>query len=519
MYSSNKFVADWQAAQPDDIDRKTNGWNDLKLIMQKYYNPTENLPLKNFHFRSLIQDTKETFLAFCNRVQREAKQCQLKCKQTDCSAEETAVRDQIVIGTHENNIREEAMKKLWDLKTLREEGMKMDSAVRGGAEISSESSLNKLGRYSFSKMKKNKQDSYNGEPKTITCYNCGSKIKGTVAKHREKCPAKNSRCRNFSKMGNFAKVCLSKNVRETTEEKKTDMEEVKESTYNINLFRFKSFYTTVIPKLSTKNNDFKVEVIVKNNLTSVIVDTGAKISVCGTPEANKWNLLSRMVPSKVKIKRYSSIPTPIHGEARCAISFGKSSLPDVWHIISGYCETILSGSAVQKLGIIQLNSTSETFQPISMIEDCKSQELYNCLARYLENFSGLGKLKNYIKPVSVQQRSIPYHLKIQADQALNKMIKDGVIKLHPEDKPAPWISNIVIAPKPDRNIRIKVDARNLNKAIMSKNLPIPRHENIKPKLAGCEIFSKMDFKSVFWQIEIEDESRCLTVFYANDELY
>ena len=226
-----------------------------------------------------------------------------------------------------------------------------------------------------------------------------------------------------------------------------------------------------------------------------------------------------MVPSKVKIKRYSSIPTPIHGEARCAISFEKSSLPDVWHIISGYCETILSGSAVQKLGIIQLNSTPETFQPISMIEDCKSQELYNCLARYLENFSGLGKLKNYIKPVSVQQRSIPYHLKIQADQALNKMIKDGVIKLHPEDKPAPWISNIVIAPKPDGNIRIKVDARNLNKAIMSKNLPIPRHENIKPKLAGCEIFSKMDFKSVFWQIEIEDESRCLTVFYANDELY
>ena len=101
-------------------------------------------------------------------------------------------------------------------------------------------------------------------------------------------------------MGNFAKVCLSKNVRETTEEKKTDMEEVKESTYNINLFRFKSFYTTVIPKLSTKNNDFKVEVIVKNNLTSVIVDTGAKISVCGIPEANKWNLLSRMVPSKKK---------------------------------------------------------------------------------------------------------------------------------------------------------------------------------------------------------------------------
>ena len=168
------------------------------------------------------------------------------------------------------------------MKTLREEGMKMESAARGGADISTKSSLNKLGRYSFSKMKNNKEDTYNGEPKINTCYNCGIKIKGTIAKHKEKCPAKSSRYRNCSKMGHFARVCLSKNVRETTEEKKTDREEVKESTYNVSLFRIKSSYTTVKPKLSTKNNDFKVQVIVNNNLTSVITDTGAKISACGT---------------------------------------------------------------------------------------------------------------------------------------------------------------------------------------------------------------------------------------------
>ena len=286
MYSSNRFVTDWQAAQPGDIDRKSNRWNDFKLIMQKYYKPTENLTLKKFHFRSLTQDSKETFPAFCNRVQKEAKHCQYECEQADCSAEETAVRDQIVIDTHENDIREEALKNSWDLKTLREEGMKMESAAGGGAEISTESSLNKVGRYSFSKMKNSKEDTYNGEPKIITCYNCGSKIKGTVAKHREKCPVKNTRCRNCSKMGHFAKVCLSKNVRETTEEKKTDIGELKESTYNVNLFRIESSYTTVKPKLSIKNSDFKVQVIVNNNSTSVIADTGATISVCGTSEAN-----------------------------------------------------------------------------------------------------------------------------------------------------------------------------------------------------------------------------------------
>ena len=183
---------------------------------------------------------------------------------------------------------------------------------RGRAEKSSESPLNKLGRYSFSKMKNNKEDAYNGESKTITCCNCGSKIKGTVAKQTGKCHVKNSRCHNCSKMGNFAKVCLSKNVRETTEGKKTDMEEVKESTHNFNLFRIKSSYKTVTPKLSTKNNDFKVQVIVDNNIMSVIqIQVLKLVYICGTSQANKWNLPSQMVP----IKPYNSTPIPVHEEA------------------------------------------------------------------------------------------------------------------------------------------------------------------------------------------------------------
>ena len=39
------------------------------------------------------------------------------------------------------------------------------------------------------------------------------------------------------------------------------------------------------------------------------------------------------------------------------------------------------------------------------------------------------------------------------------------------------------------------------------------------KITAWKIFSKIDFKSAFWQIEIEEESRYLTVFHANDELY
>ena len=58
----------------------------------------------------------------------------------------------------------------------------------------------------------------------------------------------------------------------------------------------------------------------------------------------------------------------------------------------------------------------------------------------------------------------------------------------------------MIAPKEDGSIRVTLDARNANKALISSNQPIPRQEDIKAKLAGAKVFSKMDLKSAFWKI-------------------
>ena len=90
------------------------------------------------------------------------------------------------------------------------------------------------------------------------------------------------------------------------------------------------------------------------------------------------------------------------------------------------------------------------------------------------------------------------------------MIQQDVIEENPRNEPAPWFANAVLAPKDDGNIRVTMDARNVNKALHSTNYPIPRHEDIKAKLSGCRVFSKMDFKSAFWKIESEPESRYLT---------
>ena len=78
---------------------------------------------------------------------------------------------------------------------------------------------------------------------------------------------------------------------------------------------------------------------------------------------------------------------------------------------------------------------------------------------------------------------------------------------------------MVIAPKDDGDIRITLDAKNVNKSILASNFPIPRQEDIKVKLSGSKCFSKLDLKSAFWQLEIAEESRFLTTFHASGKFY
>ena len=530
MYSSSRLYTDWCMAAPDEKKRKKVSWEVFVTVLSAYYKPTENITLKHYHFRTNNQKEGETFIAFCNRVLIEAKHCNFKCSSADCTAEDTAIRDQIIIGMKDNYIRQEALKRSWDLLTLRQEGMKIESATRGGAEIAGED-VYKMGTYSYKSLRNKRKDeshpdSSSRKETTITCYNCGNKANVPIRTHKINCPARTSKCYNCQRVGHFSKCCKStKDLRKVDEHNDgtdNDVTDLQDKIYNVNLFRVTTSNGT------QHSGDFNVEVVINNNLGRIIVDTGAKVSVCSLSQAKEWKLSEKMVPSKTKLKPFNSDPIKVEGQAICAVTFGSNSVPVKWHIISTDCEPILAGSSAIALGIITFNQKRGTISPINMINTDYKGQIQSCLAEYHHNFQGIGKLKNHkiklhvnedIKPVATPPRSMPYHLKDQATRAIQEMIDNDIIDEHPINEPAPWVSNTVIAPKSDGSIRITLDARNVNKAIMPTNHPIPRHEDIKAKLSGCKIFSKMDFKSAFWQIELDESSRYLTAFHTNDKLY
>ncbi|CAB4025058.1 Transposon Ty3-I Gag-Pol poly, partial [Paramuricea clavata] len=85
--------------------------------------------------------------------------------------------------------------------------------------------------------------------------------------------------------------------------------------------------------------------------------------------------------------------------------------------------------------------------------------------------------------------------------------------------PTPWVSPLVIVPKSSCEIRVCVDMRQVNTAVIRERYPIPTVEESLQDLNGAAVFSKLDLKWGYHQIELDEKSRELTTFTTHDGLY
>ena len=119
FFATTRLIQDWKATKPNEVLSRDCTWDHFLKKMRSYYKPTENPIIRNFEFRQLVQVKSETFSPFLNRVEAAGKTCTFCECDSDCSAAEYAIHDQIVIGTTDRNIRKKATIKNWNLAELR----------------------------------------------------------------------------------------------------------------------------------------------------------------------------------------------------------------------------------------------------------------------------------------------------------------------------------------------------------------------------------------------------------------
>ena len=75
-----------------------------------------------------------------------------------------------------------------------------------------------------------------------------------------------------------------------------------------------------------------------------------------------------------------------------------------------------------------------------------------------------------------------------------------------------WVANIVPVPKKDGKVRMCVDYRDLNKASLKDNFPLPHIDVLVDNTAQCKVFPFMDGFSGYNQIKMSPKDRKKTSF-------
>jgi hypothetical protein len=75
-----------------------------------------------------------------------------------------------------------------------------------------------------------------------------------------------------------------------------------------------------------------------------------------------------------------------------------------------------------------------------------------------------------------------------------------------------WLANIVLVPKKNGKMRIRIDFTDLNKACKKDPFPLPRIDALVDKAAACKRFSLLDCFSGYHQIWLKKEYQEKTSF-------
>ena len=123
------------------------------------------------------------------------------------------------------------------------------------------------------------------------------------------------------------------------------------------------------------------------------------------------------------------------------------------------------------------------------------------------------KVKHKIKlsnptPFKDRYRHIPPHEFEEVRNHLQDMLKVGAIR----KSFSPWASPVVLVCKKDGSLRFCIDLRKLNSWTIKDAYSLPRIEESLDCLNGAIIFTSLDLKAGYWQVEMEENSIPYTAF-------
>ena len=115
-----------------------------------------------------------------------------------------------------------------------------------------------------------------------------------------------------------------------------------------------------------------------------------------------------------------------------------------------------------------------------------------------------------VPPVQHGRWKVPIEYKEEIEKELAEMVCQRIITKQTE--PTPWVSSLTYPKKANGKLRICLDPKDLNKAMIHENHKAPTLEEIAHVLMGATKFSKVDGNKAFFRMHLTEEASLLMTF-------
>ena len=115
-------------------------------------------------------------------------------------------------------------------------------------------------------------------------------------------------------------------------------------------------------------------------------------------------------------------------------------------------------------------------------------------------------------PGTVHISQAPYRMAPAELKELKTQLQELVDKGFIRPSMSPWGALVLFVKKKDGTMRLCVDYRKLNKATVKNKYPLPRIDDLFDQLRGASVFSKIDLRSGYHQLQIREGDIAKTAF-------
>ncbi|KAK3107438.1 hypothetical protein FSP39_014641 [Pinctada imbricata] len=250
-------------------------------------------------------------------------------------------------------------------------------------------------------------------------------------------------------------------------------------------------------------------------------DSKPKCGRCGSSDHNKDEECPAIGKICRKCNRFDHYESMCHridfeGTIRLPVSHKGVEHYEIFYIVNLDAPNVVGAETCKKLNLVQRihaikSDTCSTEPVLQSLSDIYPDSDYSDL------FQGLGclpgkysiKLGPNVTPVIHPPRKIPISLMDKVRNELKSMEEKGVIVKQTE--PTEWVNSMVIVNKGNK-IRICIDPKDLNHAIMKEHFPLKTIEDIIGNMPNAKVFSILDATTGFWQIQLDEASSKLCAF-------